>query len=191
MVKRQNPFAQYAAPSSDMAKRLRRVEQMALSNRHEMKNKAYGLNGAVAAGTLTNVQLTGIARGDAVNERIGNAIKVWRIEVRGQCVDELDQFILQGHDTTGPSATDFTPNIGAMIVDNQLNSYFTEWRHYQNVQGGASFKFVVKFKKGITVKYGGATVNDCSENLLHWSVLNRDTTGRAINATCRVWYTDG
>lgn len=193
MSKRPNPFSEYAAPGSAMAKRLKRVERKVNQRKPEMKHATFNVSGTVTSGTATIGGLTTISQGDAINNRAGDRIKVWRVEIRGLSGSQIDSYILQAHGETAPAATDFNTSVGAFILDSVSNTKFTEWKHYRNlyVASGSNnpLKMVQRFKNGIVVKYEGTTTTP-ADNGLYFVCLNRATGDYTIQATARVWYTD-
>lgn len=196
MSKRTNPFEQYAAPSSQMAKRLRRVEKLASSNKSEMKHKSFTRQAAIATGNLTALNLTSISLGNDVNQRVGNKVKIWRVEIRGEVQSSFNSFLIQSHTGAAPDVGDFnlTVGYGAMLKDETLNSKFTEWKYFRNSQlqsnEKGALRIIQHFKNGIVVKFNGSTA-DAVDNSLFYVCQNPtasiDTT---INVTCRIWYTD-
>jgi len=178
--------------SAPIAKRLRRVEAMARANRPEMRTKTFSVDGTIATATLVNAEITSISQGDAINERSGDRIKVWRVEVRGISSDELDQYLLQLRTTSLPTIASFGPSPGAYLLDSETNSRFTEWKHYRNVYAKGvtdPVKFQLKFKNGIVVRYNGSSTSPVDNGLVY-TVLNRTTTSHTNKVSVRVWYTD-
>lgn len=193
MSKRANPFAEFAAPSSAMAKRLKRVERKVNQVKPEMKHITYNLTGTVTAGTLLVSGLTAMTQGDAINNRSGDRIKVWRIEIRGVSASILDQYLIQSHGPDAPVLADFNTSVGAFISDSTSNTRLTEWKHFRNLYNAATtncpLKIVQRFKNGIGVKYEG-TSSPPVDNGLYFCALNRGPSDVSINTTARVWYTD-
>lgn len=195
MSKRSNPFAQFAAPSSEMAKRLRRVEKLASANKGEMKHKVMNCVLTPAAANVASVNLTDLSLGNAVNQRVGNKIKIWRVEIRGLANVQLDYLVLQSHDGSAPGVGDFhiTGAYGSMITDSKLNTKFTEWKHFRNPNyytGSLGLKIILKFKTGMIVKYDGSTTAPV-ENALYAVVVNgTPSTTNTSYGTARIWYTD-
>lgn len=192
MSKRANPFAEFAAPSSQMAKRLKTIERRVNAAKPEMKHATFDLTSTVTAGTAVVGGLTGISQGDTINTRAGDRIKVWRVEIRGTASSLLDTYVLQAHGATAPVAADFNSTFGAFVLDSSLNTRFTEWRHYRNLNEGANdagYKVVIRFKTGIVVKYNGTTSTPV-QNGLYFVALNRGGSDRPTALTARIWYTD-
>lgn len=195
MSKRPNPFAEYAAPSSQMAKRLKRVERKVAARKPEMKHATFESETAnVPDNTAVSLDLTNIAQGDAVNQREGNKIKIWRVEVRGQGSNRIDQYVIQAHNDKAPGTTTFTQYAGAFLLTADTNTNFTEWKHYANTNQQVgdynAFKYSVKFKYGIVARYEGSLGNDITDNRLFWIGLNRSGTAVPMAVSVRIWYTD-
>ena len=174
-----------------IAKRLKRVEAMAKANRPEMQFKTFGYSGSLN-GTTTlyaGVDICDISQGDGINQRQGNKIKVWRVEVRGWTSTSNDLYILQNHGTAAVSATSFGPYAGAFIDDDKT-SKTTEWRHIKpnGAVGNVAFKASQKFR-GMTIRYDGSGPNPV-DNGLYLAILNRSGAAASTIASVKVWYTD-
>lgn len=172
-------------------KRLRRMETQIRRNRPEMKNKIFSSSANVAAGALTNQTLTNIDQGDDIDERIGNNIRIWRIEVRGNLAVGLDQLVVQQHTTTSPTYASFTTTQGAMIIASNTNSLFTEWHHYNTrVSSGEQFRYFVKFPKGMVVHFNGTAGTSGCRNEVALTTVNNTAGTLGLSYNARVWYTD-
>lgn len=180
---------------TSVAKRLKRVERLAAANKPEMKTITWAASGALATNTLANVELTNIAQGVGINDRVGDRIRVWRVEIRGTSDPSLDHYLFQQRTTSTPTVGVFTSTIGAYLADSETNTRWTEWKHYRNLYGGGGgsdlpLKFSQKFINGIIVKYNGSTSTSVVNNGLIYTTLNRDASSRTRAVTIRVWYTD-
>lgn len=167
-------------------------------SRPEMKIITYEYNYATATGgtdiaddVLQQISLCGgISEGTGVDERIGEKIRIWRVEVRGVSDVGLDHYLLQKHSVTGPIEADFTDEPGAFILSAATNSKFSEWKHYRSFNStGAldALKFVQSFPTGLIVKYNGTTIHS---NDLVFCSLNRFGSAQGVSCNIRVWYTD-
>jgi len=184
-------------PSSrSMAKRLKRVERMAANNRSEMKSVTFDVTGTIGTGVLSNHTPSFIASGTNINQRIGDRIRIWRVEFRGQGASDLDWYILQGHGTDAPVIGDFSgATVSPYILDSARTSTFSEWKHYRNYSLAASsalspIKFSQKFQYGIIAHYDGPSAGDGVRNRLFITVVNRTGGSRSFDGTIRLWYTD-
>lgn len=178
--------------SNSVAKRLKRVETMARNNRPEMQTKTFQLSGTLAVGAVSNVILTAIAQGNDINDRKGNEIRVWRVEIRGVSDTGMDNYLLQLHTTSEPTAASFGPTTGAFLLDNESNVRYTEWKHYRNYNGtggGDPLRIVQKFN-GMRSHFNGATTTSGIRNQICFTALNRTATTQDIAVSCRIWYTD-
>lgn len=183
-------------------KRLKRVERLARHSKPEMKHQTFNISATSTAGSMLVFGLTGIANGDLVVNRTGDKIRVWRIEIRGLASGALDQFIVQAHGSDAPAIGDFTntgggsPTFrsGGYINDDNLNTRFTEWKHYRNLYANNasdadSCKMVLRFKNGIIIKYQGTNTPPV-DNGLYYCVGNGTATTFTTRLIARVWFTD-
>lgn len=183
----------YHVTPNTMNKRIKRIEHQVYRNRPEMKTITFNSEPSLADNSLVNILLTNIANGSDINERIGDKIRVYRVELRGWTDVTLDNYLIQCKTTTVPTVANFTTSGGAYIVDSDNTSRFTEWKHYRNqhVTGGTTpIKMSHSFKGGILVKYNGPLSTNGVDNQLVFTILNRSGATRQANFTCRVWYTD-
>lgn len=181
---------------SDMPlkKRLRRVERQVKLNRPEMKHQTVSVSGTITAGTLNVLALTNIAQGDTIAQRSGDRIRVWRIEIRGINDPAVDNYLIQQHTTTLPTAADFTSTVGAFTLDSLTNTKFTEWKHFGcnlalPVTDAGRFKTSLRFRNGIIVKYGGTGTQPVDNGLVACQ-LNRSTNDLVAQYTVRIYFTD-
>lgn len=186
-----------------LEKRVRRVERRAALNKPEMKNVTIEMNALATTGgtlladnTVTLLQPCRIAEGTGINERIGDKIRVWRIEVRGVADVGLDQFLIQCHTTSTPGISSFSNQIGCYLLGSETNKRFTEWLHYRNyytsafTDNASPVKFQQKFRNGIIVKYNNALSTGVVDNEVVYAACNRSGGNRVANLTLRMWYTD-
>lgn len=186
-----------------LVKRVKRVERRAAFNKPEMKSITLTLNGfsstggsALAVNTVTLLQPCRIAQGTGINDRIGDKIRVWRIEVRGLSDIGLDHFIMQCHTSSTPGISSFTSQIGTYLLDSENNKRFTEWKHYRNyytsdiAADACPLKFHQKFRNGIIVKYNGAASTSVVDNEVLYCAVNRAGSSQSVNLTLRMWFTD-
>lgn len=189
------PFAHYfpkmVYKKGTLAKRVSRVEARVRNQRPEMRQCLFNNVGSLAANTIQSTNIVAIAGGDAVNERSGNRIKAWRVEVRGIIDPGLDLYLLQGHTNDAISITDFSPDRGPFIYSSQTNTKITEWFHYSVPDNVAhNFKRSKHFKYGLNVKYSGTASSNAVDNILYVVAVNRSTTAQAVDCSIRIWYTD-
>lgn len=178
--------------SGQVAKRLRKVEAMAKANRPEMQTKTITISGALASGALVNGLLTNILQGSNIDERKGNEIRVWRVEIRGVSDSRLDHYLLQLHTTSEPTVAIFNSEQGAFLLDNENNVRFSEWKHYRNFNAADTFgpvRIVQKFN-GLRVHYNGTTATSGIRNQLCYTALNRSGSSKQVNLCARIWFTD-
>lgn len=178
--------------------RLARLERKVANEKPEMKCRTHIWNGSVATGNLINFDITDIAQGDRKQNRSGNKIKIWRVEVRGATDPELETYLIQKHAVTEPVFADFTGQKGGMIVSDKLNTIYTEWRyHYPrpydvNTLGQMiPFKIIQKFK-GMECGYDGFLTAAYHNGLIVTmrNPASLGATARSYDFTVRVWFTD-
>lgn len=187
-----------AAEGRTMAKRLRVVERRSKLNKSEMKSITFGATATLGTGGLANVLATNIAEGAGPNDRIGKKIRVWRIEVRGDIGVKMDNYIIQQHTQTQPTATLFGSRQGAYLLDSTANTLLTVWKHHrptgvstaiENGRNTCNFKMVQSFR-GMEVSYSTDAATGGVRNLLAFTMLNRSADSQDYDISVRVWFTD-
>lgn len=191
-VKRTNPFAQYSHQSIPLAKRLKRVETLARSNKPELKSKTYSANTAVLAGNIGLVELTAIAQGDTNSSRDGLKIKVVKVEIRGLIPTSGDVFVTQSYGSYVPTFGSFTTtNIGCFVDDTENTNIFKEVRYIRNINQAHPLVPVWKsIKLNSTVGYDGGTTANCVRNRLHFVLVNASAATVTPDCQIRIYYTD-
>lgn len=177
-----------------VSKKIRCMERQIYRNRPEMKSKTTSLTGSLAPGTVTVARPCQIASGTGVNERTGDKIRVWRVEVRGISDEHVDHYIIQCKTSSIPTYATFGSAQGAFIVDSENTNRFTEWVHYRNLNTSSNtcpIRFSKRFKGGILVKYNGQLATNIVDNEIVVVILNNIGTPRPdLSMSIRVWYTD-
>lgn len=181
--------------SSNVGNKIRKLERRSAHNKPEMHTKTFGLAGSIADDAVVNINLTNIARGTATIERTGDRVRVWRVEMRGMCAPELDNYLFQQKTTSEPTAAVFGTTAGAFLLDSETNSRWVEWKHYRNLYGGSGIdnapcKYTQSWKNGIIVRYNGSTSTAVVNNGLIHTILNRSGNAQGYNISVRVWFTD-
>lgn len=175
-----------------LRKKVRSIERQMYRQRPEMLTATVSISGTVAANAVTNLKPCQLAEGTGVAERLGDKIRVYRIEVRGQCSTNADVYLIQKKSTSDPTAASFGSTKGGYLLDSLNTNQFTEWRHYRNpnvFSGGGAIKFSKSFRGGHVVKYNGSAGTNVVADELIVSILNRDTTTSAVDLAVRIWYT--
>lgn len=176
-------------------KRLKRVEAQVRKNRPEMKMYTNYFNGAVnvtgGGNNLMVVNLTAIAQGDLVADRTANKIRVWRVEVRGSCDDEIDAYILQAHSGATPTNAIFdTETIpGSFITGDKSNVTHTEWSFRQGRETTDNKLRMIRKFKGMEVSYQGTSLT-ATRNNLYLVFRNPTLSTLTVHGYTRVWFTD-
>lgn len=178
--------------NESLSKRVAKVEAMARSNRPEMKSITWRTFGTITQGTRNVLDITALAQGTSNSARIGDRIKVWRIEVRGWANNRLDQYIIQCHGTDDPDFNSFGSGSNGFIDEGET-AKFTEWLNFKNYNNGIStdcpVRAFLKFPKGINVHYDGSTANPV-QNALQLISRNAFTQDNAQDLEVRMWFTD-
>lgn len=175
-----------------LAKRIKKIEKKQLKNSSETKYKSFGINTSIATGTIFPVSLVDIPEGTGNDERVGDIIRLLKVEVRGVSANQLDIYLLRGATVTSPVVANFGSTIGAFLLDSQLNN-FKELVHYRNLYTSTlvdSIKFTKNFGTGTIVKYNGSASTACISNKLWLVVLNRDPSSKSVNFSIRVSFKD-
>ena len=175
-----------------VAKRLAKVERGLKANRPEMQTKTYTLAGTITGGTASVTDITAVSQGDAVDNRSGDRIKLWRVEVRGTADSDLDLYIIKGNGAVAPVLANFTSANGAYLLDSENGNQFIERKHYRNLHAVGSedpVKFSVNFK-GMQVKYNGTASTAGIQNKVYFVVVSRNTADSTASLSCRIWFTD-
>lgn len=187
----------YRGDSYPSAKRVRRLERRVRAQRAEMKCVSFQLTGTVpafAAGAKGTQFLNPlqINQGDQVNNRAGNKIKVWRVEIRGAMTTCCDGYLLQLHGNPAFTEAEFTDSRGCYLLPNVNNTIATEWAHFTpsgtNITDIANFRVVRNFK-GMEVRFNGTTAT-AVDNGINIIILNATATVGSVDLNCRVWFTD-
>lgn len=178
------------APS---AKRVKRLEKKVAALKPEMKHKHFTLDGTVNAGNFALLDVTALSADDDVDDRTGQRVKLWRVEVRGVSESNVDFMLVQMHGNTLPVIGDFTGEQGSMIIDQKLNSVFTEWKYFppSTAYTGETnrVRCTQSFKNGMVVKYNGFS-SPAVQNRLLVIAVNHSAANKTVDFTARVWYTD-
>lgn len=183
----------YRGVEYSVAKRLKRVERLAQSNRPELKSITFVATGSIISNAVVNVTPTNIQEGSGGNERIGDHIYVERIEVRGYCDPDMDMHVIKCKSNTEPGIANFTSTIGTFLLDAENDTRFHEILHFRNryLIGGTNTSVAFKRKLGFRAGYNGAAATTCVSNKVTVSVVNRDVATKSYNFTVRLWYRDG
>jgi len=194
MVKRTNPFAQYAHPESTLAKRVKYVENQVRNNRAEMKFRTWVMpTGALPTGSVEVRDLTAISQGNSVDTREGNHIKVWRVEVRGDISAGLSCYLLQARDGSAPVFADFSStNAGSFLTTAANNTSLVEWNYHRPVPGITGVPVPLRFSrkfKGLKVSYP-STTSTPNTNGLYVVILNNSGSTLSNNLSMRIWFTE-
>lgn len=179
--------------SKSLAKRVQRVERQLIAQRPEMKKNITTFSGSLATGGVDVNIVNAVAAGDAGNQRDGDRIRLWRLEVRGQLDPLQDVYLIQSHDGSAPTVNDFSGSTiaGAHILEEYQNSRFTEWAYFRappDQTTNCPIRLVKSFK-GMNVVWSDDPTTP-ERNRLY--VVVRNVSGATLNhsmSAC-MWYTD-
>ena len=184
-----------------LAARVKRVEAKVARNKPETKvytTKVGSAAGVLSANSITYADLGGIVQGSDLGERIGNKIRVHKVEVFGVCSPKPTIFLLKSKLAAAPAYADYTDSTvmqyGALLDDNLLNNVYVELKrtsvkgvHYNDVGG---VQFSKSWKAGIPVSFEDGTTDTVAHNNLYVVVVNNTAGAVTCGATVRFWYTD-
>lgn len=146
-------------------------------------------NGAfTVSGLMVNIQ-----QGDAVNNRSGDKIRVYKIELSGQLKgnnSSMDVLVVKPKvANANPAATDFTtPSCGALYNPTKGRTLLT-LQEMGTDTTTYNFKRKITFgSQGLIVNYDGANMekNECF--IIHQNNTGTNITG--IDFSFRIWFTD-
>lgn len=181
------------AMGPSVAKKMRSMQMQVYRNRPEMRTRTSSSAGVVAVDNLSQFNICRIGTGSEIDNRSGNKIRVFRIEVRGRMGTGMDAFILQKKTSSDPTIDSFTGDAGCFINDGDNTTKFTEWMHYRNlkdVNTAAPCKFSKSFKGGMLVHFTGSAGTSVVRNELSVVLVNRSAAAVSYDLSVRVWYTD-
>lgn len=174
-----------------LAKRVSRVEAQQRRQRPVMKMRTFQFTPSLLTNTALFENICSVASGSEVSNRIGNKIKVFRVEVRGIVDPGIDLFLIQAHTNDAPSITTFTTSRGCYIDTQNTDTKISEWWHYSVPDVVAhNFKRTQRFRNGFVVKYNGTSGTNTVDNVLYVGAVNRSTSTQAADMGIRIWYTD-
>ena len=174
-----------------LTKRVARVEAQQRRQRPVMKHASFQVSNALGTNTANVKNICALATGSKVTERVGNKIKVFRVEIRGILDPGLDLYLVQAHTNDTPAISSFSVNRGPFLTPDNVNTKLTEWMHYSVPDINAhNFKRFVRFRNGIVVKYNGSATTNTTDNVLFVCTVNRSTSTQSVDCNIRIWYTD-
>lgn len=186
------------AYKKDLAARVKRVEAKVAAQKPETKVYTavdfIPAGGTLGGNSVAYFELGDIVEGTGFNERIGNKIRVHKVEVRGLAGTMVGVVLLKSKLAVAPAIADFEGDVVPFIVGNQLgNVYVPLHEHIANKESSALIsliQFSKTFKAGIPVSYEDPTTGSCSHNNMYVVAVNHQTLPATVQLTARVWYTD-
>lgn len=185
--------ALFLTPRSAKRRRRQAIPMGLTIRKPEMKYFSGGISDTeIAGGTFSATELTAIPQGTDVDERIGNRIRIMRVEFRtsNASSEQLGWYLIQGHTQTAPVLADFANVVGGALTPANNNSNFTEWRFWNGTVFKDSPKIVQRFPKGYVAKYDGPNGADCTHNKLYLCYKHNYTIPATAYCGWRVWYID-
>jgi len=184
------------AYKKSLAARVKRVEAKVARSKPEVKSYTtqVGDISTVPISTCEYVDLNGIVQGTDNGERLGNKIRVLKIECRGTASPRLGVFLLKSKLSTPPAAADFTGEYGSVLLGNLLGNVYVELvsvalKGLSYLDNGV-VRFSRSFKGGLPVSFEDGTTGSCSHNNLYVCLVNKGVSAVHGLLTVRVWYTD-
>lgn len=174
-----------------VSKRLKRVERQVKAQRPEMKTYQITHSTGATAASVRTVPIADVPQGDGVYQRVGQKIKIWRVDIRGVADPLQDIHLIQAHTGATPAYAEYRGSNGAFLYYNVMNSKFTEWGHVNPVPHQTTsvpFRITRKFR-GMEVTFDDSS-STALRNSLFLTFLNH--TGSTLNHNCNVtvWFTD-
>lgn len=177
--------------SKSMKGRVSKLEAQMRARKPEMKIHPRLSTPTVPPLGIEARELPTLDAGPGISDRIGNQIRIHKIECRFDCGGPgVDVFLIKSSDETAPVASDFFPQQTGGLLPNATNSPFTVLRHFYRTGDIHDGRFVYKSKQGILVQYRGTTAFDCIKNNF-WLVFKNGSAGSRIIPNCTyIHYTD-
>lgn len=158
-----------------------------------MKHRSVALSTAATATAAINAICINICQNnDDVNGRVGQKIKLWRVDIRGVVDPAQDVYLLQAHTADAPVYADFYgAGAGSFLNDTKVNTQFTEWHYVRPVPHQTTncpFRITKKFR-GMEVAFDG-TNSTPVRNALYLVVKNDSGSSLNYSYSYTIWYTD-
>jgi len=185
------------AYKKSLAARVKRVEAKVAAQRPETKVYTavdFVAGGSIAAGGIDFFELGDIVEGTGFNERVGNKIRVHKVEVRGSAGVMVGVGLLKSKLAVDPAGADFEGSKIPFLKGDQLgNTYVPLYEHTAKNEATSLItmvKFSRSWKAGIPVSYEDPTTGSCSHNNLYVYGVNLQALPASCQLSVRVWYTD-
>lgn len=150
----------------------------------------------VNTGTVQSISICDIGQGTANGERVGNKVKVVRIQVRGTIINDRSVpyfptfHIWQSKSNSNPTTGDF-PGLDGNVIDARK---YVEWFYHAPFtdaeNSGNSCTGQVRFPNGLIVHYDGSATTAQVRNKLGYTIVNSSGTNQTPSLVIRVWYYD-
>jgi len=187
----------YRGDDFSVAKRLRAVEAQTRRNRPEMKHKyiVFAGPGTVATNTSTIYNITDIGQDSTETGREGNRVKIYRVEVRGDCSAGLSCYMLKSINGHVPVHGDFTGGTVAssdFIADAKDGTELIELffkRPIPGITGVPSPVRTIRKFRGLDTCYPSASTTP-SRNGLYFVIRNTSGSTLSFDMVAKIWYTE-
>lgn len=178
----------------NVVKRVEALERKAKRNKAEVKYVDTNLDNVaspLAVGDHRIFYLSDIEQGAGKSQRVGDAIKIVKVEIRGQAsVSGLDLFLCKNKTGAPMDTTMFAlGSSGTFLEPNDFTTYHHELTGLKsNVN---CFSFSKSWGTGLRNQYHSHDATSLQNNRLMFVLkCPAHGTGGAVNASCRLWYTD-
>jgi len=182
------------AYKKSLAARVKRVEAKVARQKPEVKVYTDFISALVATNTLAFLDLGAIVEGTGFNERVGNKIRLHKVEVHGWRANELGLLLLKSKLAADPAITDFEGVYCPTVKGELLNNDYVMLHHdvpaRRPYSDSEMCKFSRSWKAGIPVSYDDPTTGHCSHNNMYVVVPNLTASSHSVYLTCRFFYTD-
>jgi len=178
--------------------RIKRVEAKVAKQKPETKVFTTTINGTaytLGSGAIDFAQLGEITEGTGFNERIGNKIRVHKVEVWGYANSSFGLVLLKSKLATDPTADDFDgidiPRVKGEFLNNVWTVVYQHPPKGDGVVGGNRMvSFSRSWKAGIPVSFDDPATSSCTHNNLYVAVVNKTVGSGTVKLNVRYFYTD-
>lgn len=186
-------------PKKTLTKRVNTLERKVKYNKPEEKMKNYVFNSSVPTKAMQTILLNDLVQGTSMSQRIGNQVKITKVEMSvSDSWPDLDfQLILVSDTGDIPVYADFEDTVFGRLRPLDTNRAKEIWNSVDFLSstglGGSYTRFFArhKFRYPLRTLYDGTVNNTVSKNALYLVIKNGSTTNvTALQGMVRVYYTD-
>jgi hypothetical protein len=179
----------------NIVKRVYALERKAQRNKAEVKYLDTNLDNVltpVTSGGFVYFYLTDIAQGALKGQRIGDEVRILKVEIRGQASNPgLDLFLCKNKTGAAIATSMFAlGSSGTFLEPNDFTTYHHELTGLKSSNN--CFSFVKSWGTGLKNSYHLPDATSLQTNRLMFVMKcsSNSGTGGSVNASCRLWYTD-